>query len=648
MKRLAAAITALAALVACAPASAQQPVDSGSGPLVYVFVLDGLEGDHVDQGKAPYLASLLAGQEEARATLFKESRSIMVAETNPNHTAMATGDYADRSGIAGNTFAVYGPPGAGEDECPQGPPDETQPPHVTSGESAGCILSETLFQAAARQPSPAAVTTAGIFGKPKLGRLFSAPGADYLWAPCEQSSGDPDYCSDVPINPATRYALDDSIVMDEVLRSVREGVPADGAVKRPNLTLVNFPQIDSAGHATGTGPVYDTAIGMADEQLRRFVDAQKEQGLWSRTVMIVLSDHGMDTTGAKTTLQQRFEAAGIDDGSYEIVQNGSVDMVYLTDRTDPGRFELLKQLRAAAMSSILAPAGSPGVDEALYREPNPADGGADLTLAAVHPGWHNDGPRTGDLFVTHQEGGAFSEPANPLTGNHGGPLTADNFLAVVGGSELIRNRGGLAGEVGPRFDDTLLNPHQSENVDVAPTALGLLGREPPAQSRGRFLEEAFVLSRLPGGGAGLPGVDPAGTAGKRRIRLSVTPRRARVGRRLTFRFRAMVPRDPAVVEPVACRRRAGHGARVRGAGACAAAKASAAQAQGRLVPAVGARVRFAGRSARAGRRGYARVRVVLRRAKRHRAVATRSGLLRGTTRVRAVRAPRKPRANFTG
>jgi hypothetical protein len=423
--------------------------------------------------------------------------------------------------------------------------------------------------------------------------------------------------------------------MDEVLRTVTEGVPADGAVKRPNLTFVNLPQIDSAGHATGTGAAYDTAIGQADEQLRRFVDQQKELGLWPRTVMIVLSDHSMDTTGTKTSLQQRFEAAGIDGDSYEIVQNGSVDMVYLTNRVDPGRFELLKQLRAAAMSSILTPAGVPSVDEALYREPNPADGGSAETLAAKHPGWHNDGSRTGDLFVTHQEAGAFSEPANPLAGNHGGPQTLDNFLAVVGGSELIRNRGGLSGEVGPRFDDTLLSPQQSENVDVAPTVLGLLGRAPPAQSRGRFLQEAFDLSKLPSGGAGLPGVDPGGATKKRRIRLSVTPRRVRVGRSITFRFRAMAPRDPAIAEPIAC-----PAGRISAAAACAAGAA-------RLAPVAGARVKFAGRSASTGRRGYARVRVSLRRVKRHRAVATRSGLLRGTARVRAVRAPR-PRANFTG
>lgn len=642
MKRSAVLLAAIAALAGCTPALAQAPADTG-GPLVYVLVLDGLDGDHVDQGKAPYLSSLLAGRDEARATLFKESRSVMLAETNPNHTAMATGDYSGRSGIAGNSFAVYAQGDTDGDSCPGGPVDETQPPRVVSGESATCLVSESFFQAAARQANADEITTAGIFGKPKLGKIFSGQrvgggqAADYLWAPCEQSSSDPEYCRDVPINPATQYALDDAIVMDELLRSVREGVPADGAVKRPNLTFVNFPQIDSAGHATGTGAAYDTAIGQADTELRRFVAQQKQLGLWARTVMVVLSDHSMDTTGQKTSLTQRFDAAGISSSSYEIVQNGSVDMVYLTNRADPGRFDLLRRLRSAATSSILGAAGTPDVDEALYRESNPLDGDSANTIDVVHPGWRNAGPRTGDLFVTHQPGGAFTDPANPLAGNHGGPQTTDNFLAVVGGSELIANRGALAGEVGPRFDDTLLNPTQSENVDVAPTVLGLLGRKPPAQSRGRFLAEAFVLSRLPNGGAGLPGVD-TGSSGttRRRIRLSVKPRRARVGRRVSFRFRALAPRDPAIAEPVSCRTASGAAACVAGAGGT------------RLVAVRGATVRFAGRRAKTGARGYARIRVSLRRARVYRASATRTGLVRGTVRVRGLRARGQRRPAFTG
>jgi len=501
-------LVALAALLALPAAAQAAPRDDG-GPLVYVMVLDGLDGDRVDQGRAPYLSSLLAGRDGARATYWRESRSVMVAETNPNHVAMATGAFADRSGIPGNAFAVYDAaakaacPGSGTAD-PPGLPSEDPPaaggPQETDGEAASCVVAENLFTAVARQKHADRVTTAGIFGKPKLARLFAtrravaAPryDADHLWAPCEDPGDDTPYCRPVPVNPATGYALTDGVVMDEVMRTVREGVPADGVVKRPNLTFVNLPTIDSAGHATGTGAAYDAAIAAADGELRRFVDGQKALGLWDRTVLLAVSDHSMDTTAVKSSLRATFELAGIPSEDYLVVQNGSLDMVYLTDRARPDRDVLLARLRAAALSDTFVGA----VDEALYRVPNPLDGGTANTLGGRHPGWRLAGERTGDLVVTHRIGGAFSDPLNPLTGNHGGPETTDNLMAAIGGGPYVRQQV-LAGKVTPRFDDTLLNPGQAQNVDVAPTVLSLLGRAAPAGSEGRVLAEAFDTRRLP-------------------------------------------------------------------------------------------------------------------------------------------------------
>jgi hypothetical protein len=546
---------ACAALLGAPAAAAQAPRDHG-GPLVYVFVLDGLDGDRVDQGRAPFLASLLAG-EGARATYYRESRSVMVAETNPNHAAMATGAFGDRSGIPGNAFAVYDAPSRAA--CPQGggaadPPglpgaEEPPPgPQETDGEAAACLLAESIFAAARRQPGATAITTAGIFGKPKLARLFSsrreaaAPAydADHLWAPCEDPGGDAPYCRRVPINPATGYAASDGVVMDEVLRSIREGVETDGARKRPNLTFVNFPQIDSAGHATGTGAAYDAAIAQADAELRRFAGAQRAAGLWRRTVLFVVSDHSMDQTASKTNLRSAFEAAGIPGGEYLIVQNGSVDMVYLADRDRPDRDAVLARMRAAALGPAITvpPTAGTRVDEALYRLPNASDGGLAHTLDAVHPGWRVAGERTGDLFVTHASGGAFSDPANPLTGNHGGPLTTDNTFAVISGGAQVR-RQALSGVVDDRYDDTLRNPGQAQNVDVAPTVMRLLGRRPPLDSQGRVLEEAFAPGVLPPAGS-LPGAgarSPAATgcAAAAAIRsVRVRPAR-RGGLRIGFR-----------------------------------------------------------------------------------------------------------------
>jgi len=292
-------------------------------------------------------------------------------------------------------------------------------------------------------------------------------------------------------------------------------------------------------------------------------------------------------------------------------------------------------MAAQGAQAVLGLGGAP-VLEALYRDDNPADGGAANTVRTRHPGWRLEGERVGDLVVTHRSGGAFSDPVNPLAGNHGGPQTRDNFFAVIGGGDFVRQQS-LSGQAitsGPDiFDDTLANPGQAENVDVAPTVLRLLGRAAPAQSSGRFLAEAFDLSKILGAAQTAP-------QRLRRIRLTVTPSRVRAGRRVRFRFRAVVRSNDAVAPRIRC-----SGARSRRAQAC--------KSSHRVVPVRRALIRFAGRRLRTDGSGRATRVLRLRRPGRRVARATRSGLRPGTDRVRVLRAARpRPRSRrdprFTG
>lgn len=492
---------ALALALALAAVLALPAQAASERPIVYVVVLDGLDGDKVEAGRAPYISSLLAGR-DARSTYYRESRSIMISETNPNHTAMMTGAYGSSSGIPGNAFGLYAPL-ENEDSCrATGPVDETKKPTETSGENANCPQAQMVFEAIKRQGNPDGVTTAAIFGKPKLGRIFAGRKADgrtrdvdHLWAPCTSGSDDDEYCGRVPLNPVNGYALDDRTVMNEVIRSMNAGVGPRH--ERPDFTFVNLHQVDSAGHASGTGLLYDIAIAQADAEIRRLVNTLKARGEWDRTALILASDHSMDTTLAKTTLSNRLGSAGIGDDRYVVIDNGSTDMIYLANRRDPNRFELLRRMRQAVL-------GAPGANEALYREPNPLDGGSRNTLDGARPGWRLGGPRTGDLIVTHDPGGAFSDPSsssNPLPGNHGGPFTRDNFIAVSGGLRggfgAVRQQA-LGAFRSPVFDDTLQNPGQAENADLSSTVMGLFGLFSTRDNAGRFLNESFDLPQVPG------------------------------------------------------------------------------------------------------------------------------------------------------
>ena len=454
-------------------------------PLVYLFVLDGLDRDAVTaEGDAPFLSNLIAG-EGAHSVFFPDSRSVMVAETNPNHTSMITGAYPETHGIVGNAFAT---PGAGPDgdSCPANPGG---PPTVTSGESSDCVQAENAFTALERQAPDNRFTTAFITGKPKLARLFASetvnPGtydADYIWAPCDD---DEIYCHpDVPTDPISGYSSSVS-VMDEVIRTTREGIGDKGVQRLPDFTFVNLPAIDGAGHTYGrSSSNYAAAVAEGGDLIERFVDNQRQLGIWRRTVMIVVSDHGMDDTPqtSKISVQALLTANGISPSDYAIVGNGGAAHIYLTDRGAVGAPDLLARMRTALIAS-------PSIDEARYLSPNPADGGEANTIAAANPPWFLGGENSGDIVISTVPGvgvleasSASAAPFNPLQGNHGSTFTRDNFWLIAGGGRVVRDR--PAG-------------FPVSNASAAPTALRVLGADPPADAEAESMtRQAFRAKYL--------------------------------------------------------------------------------------------------------------------------------------------------------
>lgn len=504
LRRAAAGVAAgLAALLPAAVAPG--PAEAVKRPIVYAVVIDGLDGDAVDAGKAPFISSLINGG--ANTTYYEESRAVMVTETNPNHAAMMTGRYTRNSGIPGNSFAIYAPLEGEEDNeadtCGRaGARNPRSLPTETSGEDATCLTGETVFEAIKRQGNPDRLTTAAVMGKAKLGRILSGEDdkgnlwVDHMWAPCTPNDGPKErkYCGNVPIEPINQdRTINDADVMDEVIRTMERGVGP--RKERPDFTFVNLPNVDNLGHILGGGTLgYDTAVNLADAQIRRLVTRLRSRGEWGRTILVILSDHAHDTTPQVTNLTGAIEAAGIPGNRFMVIDNGSADMVYLADRKSPGRHELLARMRKAILAA-------PGVTEALYRKPNPADGGHRFTIERAQPDWYAAGGRTGDILVTAEPGRRFSDPSvtsNPLPGNHGGWHTRDNTFLVASGGALVADAN-RSGAVDPRFSDTLQNPDQAENVDLAPTVLGAFGLLDPRGSDGRFLSEALRAAKLPGG-----------------------------------------------------------------------------------------------------------------------------------------------------
>jgi hypothetical protein len=188
------------------------------------------------------------------------------------------------------------------------------------------------------------------------------------------------------------------------------------------------------------------------------------------------------------SLFPQFQADPLLMGEVAVAQNGGAALYSLLDRESPQAAERLARMRQIAVATE-------GVDEALYRLPNPLDGGEEHWVGRVHPDWHQTHPRSGDLLMTVEDGLRASEPgpvSNPIPGNHGMSSTVRIPTIVSGGIGVTQRT--VPGDPSPfvRADD------QAENVDMAPTAAWLLGVQPPAGGfDGRVLSEAFTAQPAP-------------------------------------------------------------------------------------------------------------------------------------------------------
>jgi hypothetical protein len=408
---------------------------------VYLVIVDGLDPRWATPALMPRLFALLA-RERTRSSFFPAARAVMPARTNPNHVTLLTGVHADAHGITGNAWWSRA---AGS------------PPARLDG--AELIEMETLFTVA--ETSAPELVTMGVFGKPKLARIFAAvPGRqrapDLLW-----SAGDlPPERRD----PASGYASDADTV----------GTVIDAAAARePDLAVLNLSDVDRNGHAHGPESAeYARAVEGADGAIGRLVEALRKGGRWERSVLIVTADHGMCSLAPTPERPRPVISLGRQLGAaLTVVADGGVEHVYADGA---GATEAL--VRAAGVART-----TPGVAEVLARVTVP---GVDA-LATTHPDWHLDHERTGELLLVAVRGYEFVDPYDPvdaaLRGNHGGPAELAVPLFVTGGSAVLR-------AAPPGAPEPSL-------VDVTPTIARLLGLRMPRRLDG---------SALPAASAGTP------------------------------------------------------------------------------------------------------------------------------------------------
>ena len=423
---------------------------------VVVLVIDSLMPDELGQ-QAPATPNLTALRDEG--TSYAHSRAVFSAETVPNHVAMMTGMMPEHSGIPGNSYwNRSGTPAARDLSLPS-------------------ELEATTLFTRIHDACPG-VRTAAALSKRYLYEIFSECG--YSGSDCginraPDQSFDPS--ADPTFIPQSNHTPDLT-----TMGQARTFLPD------ADFLFINLGDTDRVGHidasgATGTPFFRYASLLDTDTLVGQLVDDLVAAGRWDTTVMLVVSDHGMDWSTPDHYVNL---TPSLEPGLFA-VQNGGTGSIFVVDPADPANDEKLAAARVTALMHE-------GVEAAWYRKPNSLDPGEDTLIPASLGARHEN---IGDLVVVAKQGWRISDPSstsNPLPGNHGHLPTFHNTFIVGGGLSALRTQ--TVGDPGASVDPMLRLPEQSENTDVAATVAWLLGID-AADMDGRALTEAFQGSVPP-------------------------------------------------------------------------------------------------------------------------------------------------------
>ncbi|MFK2876682.1 alkaline phosphatase family protein [Rhodanobacter hydrolyticus] len=255
----------LATLVAFSTGCATQPKAPAAAPPtaaatrpapLLLISIDAFRADYFDRGLTPTLAMLAQGGVHADAM-----RPSFPSLTFPNHYTLVTGLYPDHHGIVNNTmvdpvlgkFTLDNRKAVGD-----GLWWDSGTPIWEDADAHG-LRTATMFWPG---------TEAGIHGRHP----------DY-WMPY-----------DGKVTPDQR--------VDQVLAWF--DLPAD---QRPAFVTLYFDQVDHAGHDHGPhSPEVNQALRDTDAALARLVAGLQQRGLFDRTNIIVLADHGMASVPLANTI----------------------------------------------------------------------------------------------------------------------------------------------------------------------------------------------------------------------------------------------------------------------------------------------------------------------------------------------------------
>lgn len=464
--------SAVALSVLVAPLSAMA---KGKAEHVVVVVWDGMRPDFITTQYCPNLYSLATN-----GVFFKNNHCAYVSSTEVNGTALATGAHPGRSKVIANTeyrpeISVTGTFATeGIDAIRRG--DLITGGHYLGTETLAEILQDNgiatviagtkpvvlLHDRSNKKDSQAEHDSTLLFeGKtiPRVvGEALPKVNDDKNW----------------PSNAIPNVAQDVWTTRSLIRSLWKKGVP--------KYSLLWLSDPDKSQHDVGVGaPNALAGIESSDKNLGEVIKALKERGIYEKTDIMVVSDHGFSTISKGPDVldilkKAKFTAFKKNDnpepGDIMVVGLGGSVMFYVVESQEPVVRRLVEFLQQSDFTGVvfsrLKIEGTFPLDTVRYGLTN---AGPDVMISMR---W------TADLNDHGFPGMFYSMDGTKGKGSHASLSRFDMNNTLVA--------------AGPDFKKGFLNETPSGNIDVAPTVLWILGAKPSKPMDGRVLHEALATS----------------------------------------------------------------------------------------------------------------------------------------------------------
>lgn len=426
---------------------------------VLIVVMDGLRPDYVTKDRMPNLEKL-----GRRGVVFEDHHSVFPTVTRVNASSITTGCYPAKHGLLGNT--IYIP--------------EVDPAHGIGTADAARMMKVQEVTGGKLLTAPTLGEILEAHGKKFLVVSAGSTGSSYLLNP--KVAGGPIINTDMVLPESMAERVNAALgppPPETMPNGARNARAVDAYLKfgldemHPDAAIIWFSDPDHTGHAKGIGdPATEESLRLVDGELGRIIKALDERGLLDKTDILVTSDHGFSTHTGESNLAKLL----VDN---KLKESPSSDDVILVEGAIYVKDHDKEKVRKIA--ELLEK--TPWIGAIFVERPRPThpEGFIPGTLSFNAAYW--DHARRADLLVSAN----WTDAKN----KHGWPgTTTQSGVAGHGTSSPFDIHNTLIA-AGPSIKRGVRSKVPTANVDLAPTALSLLGIERPATMDGRVIKEGL-------------------------------------------------------------------------------------------------------------------------------------------------------------